>query len=114
MPCDDVHLMMRQHVGQTAKPHQESVLVAATIEAVRMRLRPILMTSFAFGLGVFPLALSTGAGAAGRVAVGTIVLGGVMAATLFSIFFAPLFYVVIRKLTGGRPPAPKASAEEVA
>ena len=93
---------------------QGKELVAATIEAVRMRLRPILMTSFAFGLGVVPLALSSGAGAAGRVAVGTIVLGGVMAATLFSIFFAPLFYVVIRKLTGGRPPAPKASAEEVA
>ena len=81
-------------------------LVAATIESVRMRLRPILMTSFAFGLGVLPLALSHGAGAAGRQAVGTIVLGGVIAATLFAIFFAPLFYVIVRKLTGARPLRP--------
>ena len=71
-----------------------------------MRLRPILMTSFAFGLGVLPLALSHGAGAAGRQAVGTIVLGGVIAATLFAIFFAPLFYVIVRKLTGARPLRP--------
>ncbi|KJS27906.1 MAG: multidrug transporter [Hyphomonadaceae bacterium BRH_c29] len=74
-------------------------LIAASIESVRMRIRPVLMTSFAFGFGVLPLALSTGAGAAGRNAIGTIVLGGVIAAMTFSLLFAPLFYVIVRKLT---------------
>jgi hydrophobe/amphiphile efflux-1 (HAE1) family protein len=74
-------------------------VVSASIEAVRMRIRPVLMTSFAFGFGVLPLALSTGAGAAGRNAIGTIVLGGVIAAMTFSLLFAPLFYVIVRKLT---------------
>ncbi|MEQ9315154.1 MAG: efflux RND transporter permease subunit [Henriciella sp.] len=74
-------------------------LVAAAIEAVRMRIRPVLMTSFAFGFGVLPLALSSGAGAAGRNAIGIIVLGGVIAAMTFSLLFAPIFYVLVRKLT---------------
>ncbi len=87
-------------------------LVEATIEAVRMRLRPILMTSFAFGMGVIPLALSHGAGAAGRISVGTIVLGGVIASTIFGIFFAPVFYVAVRKITGGRPLKPVGSQKE--
>ena len=68
-----------------------------------MRFRPIMMTSFAFGFGVLPLALSTGAGAAGRVAVGTAVVGGLISAILLGLFFAPMFYVVVRKLAGGRP-----------
>ena len=74
-------------------------LVEASIEAVRMRIRPVLMTSFAFGFGVLPLALSTGAGAAGRNAIGLIVLGGVIAAMTFSLLFAPVFYVIVRKIT---------------
>ncbi|KCZ46976.1 MULTISPECIES: efflux RND transporter permease subunit [unclassified Hyphomonas] len=78
---------------------QGKELVAAAIEAVRLRIRPVLMTSFAFGFGVLPLALSTGAGAAGRNAIGIIVLGGVIAAMTFSLLFAPIFYVVVRKLT---------------
>ena len=78
---------------------QGKELVAASIEAVRMRIRPVLMTSFAFGFGVLPLALSTGAGAAGRNAIGIIVLGGVIAAMTFSLLFAPIFYVIVRKLT---------------
>ncbi|GGC98229.1 efflux RND transporter permease subunit [Aquisalinus flavus] len=78
-------------------------LIEATLEAVRMRFRPILMTSLAFGFGVIPLALSTGAGAAGRVAIGSAVLGGMIAATVLGVFFAPLFYVIIRKLTGAKP-----------
>jgi hydrophobe/amphiphile efflux-1 (HAE1) family protein len=78
---------------------QGKELVAAAIEAVRMRIRPVLMTSFAFGFGVLPLALSTGAGAAGRNAIGIIVLGGVIAAMTFSLLFAPIFYVIVRKLT---------------
>ncbi len=81
---------------------QGKELVEATLQAVRMRFRPILMTSFAFGFGVIPLALSTGAGAGARVAIGTAVLGGVIASTVLGVFFAPLFYVVVRKLTGGK------------
>ncbi|WP_406663493.1 efflux RND transporter permease subunit [Gallaecimonas sp. GXIMD1310] len=73
-------------------------LVEATLEAVRMRLRPILMTSLAFGLGVVPLALSTGAGSGSRHAVGTGVLGGMIATTVLGIFFVPLFFVLVEKL----------------
>ena len=78
-------------------------LVSATLEACRLRLRPILMTSFAFILGVLPLAISTGAGAASRHAVGTGVVGGMIAATLLAIFLVPVFFVVIRKLFPTRP-----------
>jgi multidrug efflux pump len=73
-------------------------LVAATLEAARMRLRPILMTSLAFGFGVLPLAKATGAGSGAQNAVGTGVLGGTIAGTLLGIFFIPLFYVVIRRI----------------
>lgn len=75
-------------------------LVNATLEAVRMRLRPILMTSLAFMFGVTPLMLSTGAGSGARNAIGTGVFGGMLAATVLAIFFIPLFYVVVRKLSG--------------
>ncbi|GHD01108.1 multidrug efflux RND transporter permease subunit [Pseudorhodoferax aquiterrae] len=68
----------------------------ATMEAVRLRLRPILMTSLAFGFGVLPLAIGTGAGAGGRVAIGTAVLGGMAIGTALGIFFVPLFFVLIR------------------
>ncbi len=80
-------------------------LVASTLEAVRLRLRPILMTSLAFGLGVLPLAISTGAGSGSRNAVGTSVLGGMITATILGVFFVPLFFVVIRKIFRGRKPA---------
>ena len=86
------------------KLHGEGMeLVAATLEACRLRLRPILMTSFAFILGVLPLAISTGAGAAGRQGVGTGVIGGMIAATVLAIFLVPVFYVVVRKLFPARP-----------
>lgn len=75
-------------------------LVNATLEAVRMRLRPILMTSMAFMFGVTPLMLSSGAGSGARNAIGTGVFGGMLAATVLAIFFIPLFYVVVRKLSG--------------
>jgi len=75
-------------------------LVNATLEAVRMRLRPILMTSMAFMFGVTPLMLSSGAGSGARNAIGTGVFGGMLAATVLAIFFIPLFYVVVRKLAG--------------
>ncbi|MBS8239870.1 AcrB/AcrD/AcrF family protein [Marinobacter lipolyticus] len=75
-------------------------LLRATLEATRMRLRPILMTSLAFGLGVTPLMLSSGAGSGARNAIGTGVFGGVVAATVLAIFFIPLFYVLVRRLAG--------------
>ncbi|MFP2505641.1 efflux RND transporter permease subunit [Buttiauxella gaviniae] len=72
-------------------------IIEATLEAVRMRLRPILMTSLAFILGVMPLVLSSGAGSGAQNAVGTGVMGGMLSATLLAIFFVPVFFVVIRK-----------------
>jgi multidrug efflux pump len=81
-------------------------LVAATLEACRLRLRPILMTSIAFVLGVLPLAISTGAGANGRHAIGTGVMGGMIAATVIAIFLVPVFYVVIRRIFPGRALSP--------
>lgn len=68
---------------------------AAAVEAARLRFRPILMTSLAFILGVLPLAISTGAGAGARHAVGTGVAGGMLAATFLAIFFIPLFYRLV-------------------
>jgi multidrug efflux pump len=85
------------------KLHNEGMdLVAATLEACRLRLRPILMTSFAFILGVSPLAISTGAGAASRHAVGTGVIGGMIAATALAILLVPVFFVVVRKFFPAR------------
>jgi multidrug efflux pump len=75
--------------------------VEAAMEAAHTRLRPILMTSFAFGLGVLPLVFSSGAGAAGRTAIGSAVLGGMLAASLLGLFFTPLFFVLVRSLFGG-------------
>ena len=89
-------------------------LVAATMEAVKMRFRPILMTSFAFGFGVLPLVLSSGAGAGARIAIGTTVLGGIIFATLFGLVFAPLFYVIVRKVTGAKPLHKGPQSEEAA
>lgn len=77
-------------------------LVEATLEAVKMRLRPILMTSLAFMLGVIPLVFSNGAGSAAQNSVGTGVLGGMFAATSLAIFFVPVFYVVIRRRFAGK------------
>jgi multidrug efflux pump len=86
------------------KLHDEGMeLMAATLEACRLRLRPILMTSLAFILGVLPLAISTGAGAASRRAVGTGVIGGMIAATVLAIFLVPVFFVVVRKFFPGKP-----------
>src|SRR5450830_1744473 len=79
---------------------QGNSLIDATLIAVRQRLRPILMTSLAFMFGVLPLALSTGAGSAGRQAIGTGVLGGMFSATVLGIFFVPLFFVLIRRRFG--------------
>ena len=75
---------------------QGKQLFQATVEAVRLRLRPILMTSLAFGFGVIPLAIGTGAGAGGRNAIGTAVLGGMVASTVLGIFMVPVFFLLIR------------------
>ena len=72
-------------------------IIEATLEASRMRLRPILMTSLAFILGVMPLVISTGAGSGAQNAVGTGVMGGMLSATLLAIFFVPVFFVVVRR-----------------
>ena len=74
-------------------------VIDAAIEAARLRLRPILMTSLAFMFGVLPLALSTGAGANARIAIGTSVIGGMLTATLLAIFYIPLFFVLVRRTT---------------
>jgi multidrug efflux pump len=73
-------------------------LIEATVHAAHQRLRPILMTSFAFMLGVLPLALSTGAGSGGQNAIGTAVIGGMLAATALAVFFVPLFFVFMLRL----------------
>ena len=74
----------------------------ATMSAVRLRLRPIIMTSLAFILGMVPLVIATGAGAASRAAVGTGVAGGMLTATALGIYFTPLFYMTVRRWLGGR------------
>ena len=87
-------------------------LLEAILQAARMRLRPILMTSLAFMLGVLPMVIGSGAGSGGRHSLGTGVLGGTLFSTAFGIFFVPLFYVAVRSLFPGRGNA-AARAEEV-
>jgi multidrug efflux pump len=72
-------------------------VIDAALEAARIRLRPILMTSFAFIFGVLPLAIATGAGANSRVAIGTAVIGGMLTATILAVFYIPLFFVLVRR-----------------
>lgn len=80
-------------------------LLDATLEAAKLRLRPIIMTSLAFILGVVPLAIATGAGSAAQNSIGIGVLGGMLSATVLGIFFVPSFFVVVRKLTRAKKPA---------
>ncbi|HRO28087.1 MAG TPA: efflux RND transporter permease subunit, partial [Luteimonas sp.] len=97
-------------------------LIAATMQAVKDRLRPIIMTSLAFGLGVTPLALATGAGSGAQNAIGISVLGGMIVGTLLGLFFIPLFFVVVQMVFGGKkrkdevetPPASIEGASEQA
>ena len=76
-------------------------LIEATLEACRLRFRPILMTSIAFMFGVLPLAMSTGAGANSRIAIGTGVIGGMFTATVLAVFLVPVFFVVVRRFFPG-------------
>ncbi|MBF5005911.1 efflux RND transporter permease subunit [Diaphorobacter caeni] len=87
-------------------------LIDATLHAAQQRLRPILMTSFAFMLGVLPLVISKGAGSGGRHSLGTGVLGGTLASTLLGIFFVPLFYVIVRSVFKAKPRASQQSSEQ--
>lgn len=96
-------------------------LLDAAVEAARLRFRPIIMTSMAFIFGMFPLVIASGAGAASRQSIGTGVLGGMFAATFLAIFFVPLFFVLLRKLsrrkiqpmaTADQSPAPRPVMED--
>ncbi|WP_459623669.1 efflux RND transporter permease subunit, partial [Burkholderia sp. 3C] len=80
--------------------------VEAALEAARLRLRPILMTSLAFILGVLPLAISNGAGSGSQHAIGTGVIGGMMTATFLAIFMIPMFFVKVRSIFGGEKEDP--------
>jgi len=93
------------------KQHEGRSIVAAALEACRLRLRPILMTSIAFIAGVFPLVISTGAGAEMRQAMGVAVFAGMIGVTFFGLFLTPVFYVVIMTLAArfSRQPAPASS-----
>ena len=84
---------------------------AAAIEAAKLRLRPILMTSFAFTLGVLPLALSRGAGSGGQNAIGWAVVGGMLSATVLAIFFVPTFFRIVKQLFRQDQPAADATVE---
>ena len=86
-------------------------VVEAAVEAARIRLRPILMTSLAFILGVVPLVLAQGAGRAGRISVGTTVFGGMIAATTLNLLFIPVLYVIVRSVIPGRDAHPATRAE---
>ena len=87
--------------AEQLRSHGRSIVESA-VEAARIRLRPILMTSFAFILGVLPLAYATGAGAGARNSVGTAVAGGMLASTFLSIIFIPVLYVIIRTIAPGK------------
>ena len=80
-----------------AAEKQGKRVIDAAVEAAKLRLRPILMTSIAFMFGVLPLALSTGAGANSRIAIGTSVIGGMLTATILAVFYIPLFFVIVRR-----------------
>ncbi|MCX6992691.1 MAG: efflux RND transporter permease subunit [Kiritimatiellaeota bacterium] len=88
-------------------------LIEATLEGAKLRLRPIVMTSLAFGFGVLPLTLASGAGAGAQKAIGTAVLGGVVTSTFLVTIFAPLFYVLIEKNFGKRNKQPAAKTFEI-
>jgi hydrophobe/amphiphile efflux-1 (HAE1) family protein len=95
-------VLIVEFAKQQQEHHRGMKSAAAAIEAARLRLRPILMTSFAFIFGVIPLIAATGAGAEMRQALGTVVFFGMIGVTFFGVFLTPVFYTVIRRLTGER------------
>jgi len=94
--------------------HEGKSALDAALEAARIRLRPILMTSLAFIFGVLPLCIATGAGAQSRVEIGTAVIGGMITATTLAIFYIPLFFVLVRRVFKGKHTTPqdRAKADE--
>ena len=94
-----------------AKVEEGMGLIEATLEGAKLRLRPIVMTSLAFGFGVLPLAMATGAGAGAQTAIGTGVLGGMFTATFLAIFFIPLFFVMVVQLFGRKKGTPTEEEE---
>ncbi|BDM62810.1 multidrug efflux RND transporter permease subunit [Shewanella sp. NFH-SH190041] len=100
-------------IVEFAKEYYEkgASLVDATLHAVRVRLRPILMTSLAFGLGVVPLAISTGVGSGAQNAIGTGVVGGMLSSTFLGIFFVPLFFVIVERIFSKRERDAKKAAK---
>ena len=98
------------------KHEQGMGLVEAALEAAKLRLRPILMTSFAFILGCVPLATASGAGALSRQVMGFVVIGGMLAASFIAIFLIPVLFYLVEKFTGGekqakQPPTAAGAAE---
>src|ERR1044072_5225371 len=100
-------------IVEFAKQQQESGMdkFAAAVEASRLRLRPIMMTSFAFILGVLPLAIATGPGAEMRQALGTAVFSGMLGVTMLGLFLTPVFYVVLRSWRRKQPTTPDGGGE---
>ena len=96
-------VLIVEFAKQQQEHNQKLKAAEAAIEAARLRLRPILMTSFAFIFGVLPLLVATGAGAEMRQALGTVVFYGMIGVTFFGLFLTPVFYTVIRRLTGDKP-----------
>ena len=93
-----------------ARTEEGMDIIPATLEAAKLRLRPIVMTSLAFGFGVLPMAIANGAGAGAQNAIGIGVLGGVVTSTFLVTLFSPLFYVLIYQLFGSKKPATVQSA----
>jgi multidrug efflux pump subunit AcrB len=98
--------------ARTSHEEHGLTIVEAAMEAARLRLRPILMTSFAFILGVLPLFLATGASSASRRSLGTAVFGGMLAATLLAVLIVPVLYVVVEKMVERRPKQGETSQPE--
>jgi multidrug efflux pump len=101
LACKNAILMIE--FAEQAERKGAGFLEAALI-AAKIRLRPILMTSLAFIFGVLPLAISTGAGANSRIAIGTAVVGGMLSATVLALFYIPLFFVIVRRVARRKAP----------
>jgi multidrug efflux pump len=97
-----------------AQLHEGHELVEATLAAVKIRLRPVIMTSLAFFFGTLPLALTRGAGAAAQNAIGTAVTGGLLSATFIDLIFIPFFFVLVSRLFGRKRYKPHAAEPAVA
>ena len=107
-------VLIVEFAKQQQEHHPEMTPAAAAIEAARLRLRPILMTSFAFIFGVLPLIAASGAGSEMRQALGTAVFFGMIGVTFFGIFLTPVFYTVIRTLVHGKPHPPRGPGNRIA